>query len=160
MRKREFDSRWVQNLGGQVAEIVGSIPTGSIMNSRQLGVFGEKIAESYLKNKGYKILDKNYSSKFVSGPQRGEIDIVAKKADVISFIEVKTLTEISRGQFSTVLPEEKVNFHKQRKLAKTAESWLMEKKLPLNIKWQIDVIAIKLDLNSKKAKIRHLKNTV
>ena len=125
------------------------------MNSRQLGIFGERIALDYLKNKGYQILDRNYSNKFVSGPGRGEIDIIAKKDDIISFVEVKALTsdEIIR-------PEEKVDYLKQRKLIKTAQGWLIKKKTPLNSKWQIDVISIKINQILKKAKIRHFQNAV
>jgi len=126
------------------------------MNSRRVGNFGEQIAENYLKNKEYQILDRNYSSKSFSGPQRGEIDIVVKKNDIISFIEVKTLRLVQNEPFS---PEEKVDFSKQRKLVKTAESWLMKKKIPLNSKWQIDVIAIELDSN-KKTKINHFENAI
>jgi len=131
------------------------------MNAKQLGIFGEKIAEDFLKKKGYTILDKNYSPRFVSGPQRGEIDIVAKKKGVINFIEVKTLTVQNRGgPASAISPEQKVDFLKQKKLIKTAESWLMEKKIPFDNKWQIDIISIKVDLTEKKAKIRHFKNAV
>jgi len=126
------------------------------MSSKQLGILGEQIAENYLKNKGYQILDKNYSSRISTGPKIGEIDIVAKKNDIISFIEVKTLRCTQGEPFS---PEEKVDFGKQRKLVKTAESWLMEKKIPLNSKWQIDVIAIELNLN-KKVKINHFENAI
>ena len=128
------------------------------MNSKQLGVFGEKIAIDYLKKKDYQILDKNYSPKFISGPQRGEIDIVAKKNNVISFVEVKTLIQNGGGRTSVISPEEKVNFSKQRKIIKMAESWLMGKKIPLDSKWQIDVIAIKIDSSLKKAKIRYFRN--
>lgn len=126
------------------------------MSSKQLGILGEQIAEDYLKNKGYQILDKNYSSRVPGNPQKGEIDIIAKKNDIISFIEVKTLSLAQGESFS---PEEKVDFSKQRKLVKTAESWLMKKKIPLNIKWQIDVIAIELNSN-KKAKINHFENAI
>jgi len=56
-------------------------------------------------------------------------------------------------------PEEKVNFSKSRKLVKTAESWLMKNKIPLNSKWQIDVISIKIEQN-KKVKIDHFENAV
>lgn len=126
------------------------------MSSKQLGIFGEQIAEDYLKNKGYQILDKNYFSRISTGPKIGEVDIVAKKNDIISFIEVKTLRLVQNEPFS---PEEKVDFGKQRKLVKTAESWLMKKKIPLNSKWQIDVIAIELNSN-KKAKINHFENAI
>ena len=130
------------------------------MISKKLGDLGEKIAENYLKNKEYQILDKNYSPKFISGPQRGEIDIIAKKGDTLTFIEVKTLTGDSPGTVPYFLPEEKVNFLKQRKIIKTAQSWLMEKKISPETKWQIDIISIKIDFNLKKAKIRHFQNAV
>jgi len=127
------------------------------MDTKQIGILGEKIAEKYLKDKGYQILDRNYSTNFKSGPLRGEIDIVAKKENILSFIEVKTL---AGAQVAFFRPEEKVNFLKQRKIVKAAQAWLMEKKIPLDNKWRIDVIAIKIDLINKKARLRHFKNAV
>ncbi len=128
------------------------------MDTKRFGDFGEKIAEDYLKNKGYQILDKNYFFRIPGNPQRGEIDIIVRKSDIISFVEVKTL--IFRGGIPGFSPEEKVNFSKQRKLRITAESWLMEKKIPLNCKWQIDVIAINFNPKTKKADISHFENVV
>ena len=134
------------------------------MDSKKLGVLGEKIARDYLKKKGYKILDKNYFPKFISGPKRGEIDIIAKRGDIIIFTEVKTLA----GNSQIISPEEKVDFFKKRKLIKTAQSWLMEKNF-LDKKWQIDIISIKIDYNSSptqqgkakiRAKIRHFQNAI
>lgn len=58
------------------------------MGSKQLGILGEQIAENYLKNKGYQILGKNYSFRIPGNPQKGEIDIMVKENDIISFIEV------------------------------------------------------------------------
>jgi len=124
------------------------------MGPKKIGILGEKIAQEHLKNKGYQILDRNYSFRIPGSPQKGEIDIVVKKEDTIHFIEVKTL----RNRATLIQPEEKVNFRKQRKIMKTAESWLMKKKLPLNSKWQIDVISIKIDPSGKRAKIRHFEN--
>lgn len=126
------------------------------MDSKQLGSAGEKIAENYLKEKGYRILDKNYIPRFVSGPMRAEIDIVAKKNDTIIFVEVKTVA--SNG--FPISPEEKVNFAKQKKILKAAESWLMEKKISFETKWQIDVIAIEINSQNQKVKIRHFQNVV
>jgi len=130
------------------------------MDPKQIGNFGERIAESYLKKKGYRILDKNYSFRILGNPQKGEIDIVAKKDDLIVFVEVKTLRLASFSQGESFLPEEKVDFQKQRKLIKTAESWLMKNKIPLDVKWQIDVISIRINLENKKAKVRHFQNAV
>ncbi len=124
------------------------------MNQKVIGNLGEKIAESYLKKKGYQILEKNYSFRIPGSPQKGEIDIIAKKDDIISFIEVKTL------QCSNffILPEEKVNYSKRKKLIIVAESWLIKNKISLNSKWQIDVIGIKI--KNGKAKISHFENVV
>lgn len=137
------------------------------MDSKKLGDFGEKIACEYLEKKGYRILDRNYLKKW-SAVQKGEIDIVAKpprtifdilrgKKDETHFIEVKTLRQAQGEGF---LAEDKVNSKKQKQLIKLAQIWLSEKKIPLDSQWQIDVIAITTDLNSKKAKIRHFKNAI
>jgi len=128
------------------------------MNSRQLGILGEKIARGYLKRKGYKVLEKNYSPKFVSGPVYGEIDIVAKKEDIISFVEVKT--QISNKGDQNFFPENKVNFLKQRKIIKTSQAYLLEEGYPPETKWQVDVLGIVISPEKNKAKIRHIKNAV
>jgi putative endonuclease len=126
------------------------------MDSKQLGNFGEEIAFRYLKNKGYKILERNYIKNWDS-KKKGEIDIIVKKDSVIIFVEVKTIASALSGGY---LPEDKVDFQKQRKLKQLAESWLIKNKLPLDSKWQIDVVSIRVDLNLKKAKIRHLENAI
>lgn len=132
------------------------------MNSKEIGNIGEKIAQDYLQDKGYKILDRNYSFRIPDSPQKGEIDIVVEKEDTISFVEVKTLIHKNGRafQFPAIFPEDKVDFRKQRKIIKTAQSYLLEKKYPLAKKWQIDVLAIEMDFAKRKAKIRHIKNAV
>jgi putative endonuclease len=124
------------------------------MDKKGIGNFGERVAENYLKKNGYQILDRNFVFRIPENPQKGEIDIVAKKGDTISFIEVKTLKR-KEG----FLPEDKVNFSKRKKLRVAAESWLMKNKVPLNSKWQIDVISIKID-SGKKVKIDHFENAI
>jgi putative endonuclease len=135
------------------------------MDPKKIGNFGERIACCYLKGKGYKILAKNYSKNW-SAAKKGEVDIITKKGGIISFVEVKTIRQ-DFGQQETLpprregfLPEEKVNFQKQRKLINLAQSWLSENRISLESKWQIDIIAIRVDLNTKKAKIKHFQNAV
>ena len=122
------------------------------MTLKEIGILGEKIALNYLKNKGYKILEQNYFPFSKWGKKQGEIDIVCQKSRIIIFIEVKTLLGDS------LQPEEKVNFKKQRQIIKLAQKYLLEKKFSRNIKWKIDVIAIKIDIDSKKARIKHFEN--
>ncbi len=125
------------------------------MDSKKLGILGERVAEKYLLGKGYKILEKNYYKK-LSNVSKGEIDIITKKDGVINFIEVKTAVVVPED----FLPEDRFNFKKQKQLIKLSQIWLLEHRIPLDSKWQIDVIGISIDINSKKAKIRHFKNAV
>ena len=128
------------------------------MNSKEVGKLGEDIAVKYLQEKGYQILDRNFKRK-ISPFLKSEIDIVARKKDLICFVEVKTLLKSYSGpQFFS--PEEKVDFKKKRKLIRTAEAWLLKRKIPLDSKWQIDILAIEIDSHSKKAKISHFKNAI
>lgn len=128
------------------------------MNQKQLGDLGEKIAAGHLKKRGYKILDRNYPKEW-QGVKRGEIDIIAKKGNLISFVEVKTLAESGPERAAVFFrPEDKVDFSKLKKIAATAQVWLNKNKIPLESCWQIDVISIRLNLISKKAGLRHFKN--
>ena len=127
------------------------------MNSKKLGILGENLAIDYLKEKGYKILDRNYFKK-ISAVQKGEIDVVAEKEGIISFIEVKTSSFFPEG--AGFFPEQRVDFQKQKQLIKLAKAWLLERRKSLDCRWQIDVVSVKIDQSSKKTKIRHLKNVV
>jgi len=128
------------------------------MKTKRLGYLGEMIARKYLLKKGYQILDKNYLFSLPGSPQKGEIDIIAKKGDTICFIEVKTVVPFSdRYSVNNFSPEEKVNFSKKRKIIRAAESWLIKNRVPLQSKWQIDVITVEW---GDKKKISHFKNAV
>ena len=100
------------------------------------GKAGEALAVNFLKKQGYKILEQNYKNKF------GEVDIIAKDKDVICFVEVKTRSGLNFG-----LPQEAVNFRKQRQITKVALSFLKEKKL-LEDKARFDVLTILNDSKS------------
>lgn len=124
------------------------------MNSRQLGNYGENIACYYLKEKGYRIIERNYIKEF-DNRLKGEIDIIAKKDDIISFIEVKALKSAKSGFFN---PEDKINFKKREKIIRLAEIWLKENKISLESKWQIDAASVRINLFSKKASIKYFEN--
>ena len=56
---------------------------GELLNKRGRGSFYEDVCVEYLIKNGFDILHRNYRCKL------GEIDIIAKKDDIIRFIEVK-----------------------------------------------------------------------
>lgn len=124
------------------------------MNLKQLGQFGENIACDYLKNNGYRILDRNYV-KLWDDKTKGEIDIVVRKDKIISFVEVKAMAD--NPDF---FPEDKVNYKKQKKLIKLAQSWLSENRIPLDSAWQIDVVSVTINTQTKKTKVQQFENIV
>ena len=76
---------------------------------KKLGKLGEDVACRFLTLHKYKIMDRNFRSRF------GEIDIIAKdnQGDILVFVEVKTRMNDIFG-----LPEESVIYSKQQKLIK------------------------------------------
>jgi putative endonuclease len=145
------------------------------MDTKQLGNFGENIACKYLEKKGYKILDRNYVPSWLKGVNKKEVDIIARKPgkksidflhkgqeDIICFVEVKTLAQKESAprqpQGGAFAPEDKVNFQKRKKIIKVAECWLTDKKYPPDTMWQVDIISIRVNTETKTAKIKHLEN--
>lgn len=120
--------------------------------SKKIGIACETIAANYLQQKGYEILDTNFSNEL--GYRRGEIDVVARdpKNKEIVFVEVKTR---KKNPYSAQ-PELAINQTKYRKLSKIISSYLRKNKL-LDSNYRLDAIAIELDIETKKAKLRHLK---
>lgn len=123
------------------------------MEAESTGQKGEEIAVRYLKNKGYKILDRNFFFKSEGGPKIAEIDIIAREKNCFVFAEVKTLRVRQGSRFR---PEDKVNGQKLWKLSKAAELWLIKNRYPLNLKWRIDVIAVQIFNDSRPKIIRWL----
>ena len=74
---------------------------------------GEALAGKILKKKGYKILKRNYVSKY------GEIDIVAYDRGIICFVEVKTRQSENYGP-----PELAVTKEKRKRIVRTALNYL------------------------------------
>lgn len=121
-------------------------------NRMSLGERGEKIAAKYLRKKGYKILDFNFSNK--AGRRLGEIDIVTKHSDTIVFVEVKT--RALRDE-QDILPEENINRAKLRKLEKIANYYLKSKGL-MESDYRFDAVSVWLDQKGKRAKVKHMES--
>lgn len=83
------------------------------------GDIGELSAVNFLEEKGYKIIQTNFKTKF------GEIDIIAKDKDFLIFVEVKKRETLAFGR-----PIEAVDERKQFQIRRVAEFYLMIKKIP------------------------------
>lgn len=108
-----------------------------------LGKKGEEIAVRFIKEKGYRIVEKNYRTVF------GEIDIIAKDKEALVFIEVKTRADDTFGD-----PFEAVNYRKREKIKKVALCFL--KKIRKELPARFDVLSINVE--NGREKIEHIKD--
>ncbi len=116
-----------------------------MVNKRAIGNFYEDAVINFLKKKKYKIIKKNYYTKF------GEIDIIAKDGDTITFIEVK-----AREKNSNINPFEAVDGYKQKRIINAAKNFLLKNNL-FNSFIRFDVAGVYID-NSKIQKIEIIKD--
>lgn len=110
-----------------------------------IGKIGENIAKEYLEEKGYKIIEQNYKTKYA------EIDLVAKQKNELVFVEVRTkIGDI----FGT--PEETINKRKLRKLWGNATAYAAR------TKWKgssrIDAVCIVLKKDYSVEHLNHYEN--
>lgn len=125
--------------------------------SQKVGLLGEDIACRYLSDKGFTIVERNYTKKW------GEIDIVAsEKSGKIRFIEVKSVSrenidDISR-ETSQIRPEENMHPKKMERMARTVETYLAEKDVRGD--WQVDLVTVFIDEIGKRAKVKLWEDTV
>jgi putative endonuclease len=118
-----------------------------VFNRRSRGNFGERLAVQYLLKQNYQIITCHYQKRI------GEIDVIALDPEkVLVFFEVKARASDEFGR-----PEEAITPLKIKKLVKTA-MWFMKEKKIENQKFRFDVLAIKLDYETRKASLKHFKN--
>ncbi len=70
-------------------------------------------------------------------------------------MEVKTIAGTDG-----IYPEEHVNYRKQRKLRNMAQIWLEKNKYPQDIPYQIDIIGISANQQTRMAKLHYFPNAV
>jgi putative endonuclease len=109
---------------------------------RRRGRLGERAANRHLRKLGYRLLVRNYRSKW------GEIDLVCRHQGVLVFVEVK-----ARGLNSWGTPAEAVTASKQRKIIRTAYEYLSELKTQ-DMPVRFDVVEVFLDANAQAAKFQ------
>ena len=141
-------------------------------NTRKIGDLGESIACKYLKNKGFSIIERNYSRKW------GEIDIVARgtsqpfnnedvshgTSERIHFVEVKSVSYETKSMLDwavtheTWRPEELVHSFKLNQIRKALETWVAEHHWLGDV--QVDVIAVRMVSREKYATVKYIPNVI
>lgn len=92
------------------------------MNKKTTGRFGEFLARTLLRLKGYRIVEKNYVTG--RGIGCGELDIVVYKKHTLVFVEVKTRQDMNDALFA-------IKEAQQKRIVRAAEVYLAK-----HHKWQ------------------------
>jgi len=108
------------------------------MNNKATGDLGEDLAVTFLKGKGYEIIGRNIREKL------GEIDILAKKDDVLVFVEVKSINDSGLGELQ-VNPEDNLTPDKKRKFIKAVELYNMRNQY--EEEFRLDLVTVKIRQN-------------
>src|SRR5438045_6028293 len=93
-----------------------SLPRMHADRRRTRGELGEQIAERHLERRGYRVLERNFRTRY------GEIDLIAVDPRAIVFCEVKT--RVSYGRAGPAGPLDAIGFEKRRRVRMIARQWL------------------------------------
>ena len=110
-----------------------------------LGKRGEDAAAKYLRQNGFKIIERN------ARLGRYEIDIIAREGDTIAFVEVKT-----RARVSGVSPEENVGHAKQQHIRAAAQLFIRQRGEP-DTYYRFDILSVILPEEGS-PEITHFRN--
>jgi putative endonuclease len=104
---------------------------GHRLTRTEVGIAGELLAARWLAKHGRKVLKCNHDGIF-----GGELDIVARHGDVLTFVEVKTRTQTDHGR-----PADAVNAEKRQLIRQGALAWLRLLGNP-KISFRFDIVEV------------------
>jgi putative endonuclease len=109
----------------------------------ELGELGEDLAVEELEKNGYEIVERNWRYK------KAEIDIIARKNEVLAIVEVKTRSNDYIGN-----PQDFVSPKKIKMLVEAVNEYVVSKDLDVEVRF--DIIAI--IINQNKLTLEHLED--
>jgi putative endonuclease len=125
-------------------------------NTQKTGLLGENIACKYLSDRGFDVLERNYTKKW------GEIDIITQKLGIIYFIEVKSVsceTLPDLDDPNRRRPEENMHPWKMKRLSRVIQTYLIGKQT-VERPWQFDVLLVFLCIKDRKARVKTIENVI
>ncbi|MGB7287359.1 MAG: YraN family protein [Salaquimonas sp.] len=98
-------------------------------NAQRYGIWTEHFAAFALRLKGYRIIARNYRVK------SGEIDIIAKRRDLIAIVEVKARKSLNQSV-------DAVGYQNQQRVRAAANWWLSTRKDAHLLSVRFDIVAV------------------
>ncbi|HJZ24396.1 MAG TPA: YraN family protein [Candidatus Babeliales bacterium] len=104
------------------------------LSLKKKGEIGELLVVKFLERNNYTILKQNYLCK------EGEVDIIAKRGDIIAFIEVKMRTETNFDL------SEVITYGKQLRITRATHKYITtHSEIWNNFTYRFDVALVELD---------------
>ena len=116
-------------------------------DKKERGNWGEDRAALYLRLHGYRIAERNFRCR------QGEIDIIARKGDIVAFVEVKQRKNADFGE-----AREFVTFSKQRRVIAAAEFWLLKTRCELQPRFDVIEVYAPEGTKTMRPEINHIEN--
>ena len=126
--------------------------------TKEIGKLGEQLTCKYLKKHGYSILEINYWRKW------GELDVIAKKNNIVYFVEVKTFSYQTKEKLEyavtheTWRPEEQVHQFKLHQIEKALETWI--KDTHYKGEWKVAVAGVRIVPRETFATVNFIENVI
>lgn len=111
------------------------------MLKKILGAKGERLAADFLQRQGNDIIATNFRF------GHGEIDIIIKRGNLISFCEVKTRRSETFGS-----GEDAVGLKKQAQIRRVAEGYISSRELE-GYEYRFDVIVVEIRRNQTRIRV-------
>ena len=115
------------------------------MKDCRTGPWGEEKAARFLRLRGWHIEERNFSCRY------GEIDLIARRGDVLAFVEVKTRKNDAHGE-----AREFVTAAKQQRILSAASLYLSEKDSGLQPRFDVIEIYAPEGADTRFPKIVHI----
>jgi putative endonuclease len=116
---------------------------------RARGRLGEQIAERHLQRRGYRIVERNFRTRY------GEIDLIAVSPRTIVFCEVKT--RLAGGRTGPAGPLDAIGPLKRRQVRAMATQWLSSASArPRRPELRFDAIGVTLEPSGNLVALDHL----
>ena len=119
-----------------------------------IGKIGENITVTFLERNNFIIVERNFRTK------TGEIDIIAKKDNILRFIEVKSVKvkDFTMTNALRIQPEENLTLSKWQKLITTIKLYLDHKSISQETSYQVDLACVYINTSIKQGKVVLIEN--
>ena len=122
----------------------------------EIGKIGENITKRFLMKHGFDVVEINYRTKY------GEIDIIAKKDNVLRFVEVKSVKvrDFEHLERLSVRPEDNLTKDKWSKLVVSIDLYLQNRGIPKETRYQIDLACVYINTETREGRVVLMENVL